>query len=754
MKIRLTRIRTFASSNPKGPIYAALLLLTSLAFPGFINAQDKLNRSWPAPQISTVPIARAAGVQSAAKEVPGNIVSKTQPAGALTDIKIAPKDETATITVATDRLLEPREFLLDNPPRLVVDFPNTENKVKDFRIPVNAASVKQIRVAQYQTLPSPIARVVFEMEEGYGAHEIAAKESSVSVVFHKGRSKSSDLSSGPAVKPAANKAENAAPAVRPAELAVKTLPLPNKPVLKAESVAPAVRPAESAAKTLPSPNKPVLKAESVAPAALPVESAAKTPPSPPDYAIKAMAAAAPMVSALRPAVFGPQANSQTGSRFSGQPLTLDLVDTPLVDFFRLLADEGGVNIVLDPAVKGSISIKVVKMPWDQIFEAALVNNGLSKEVEGTLIRVAKKSTLQEEARQEESLKKAVWLATDLTTRVKRLNYAKATALAKILADQKTARGTVVVDERTNALILTDLPDSIDKLIQLIETLDMPQQQVEIEARIVTGTRDFARDIGIQFGFVDGNLHRVTVGGPNTSGTIGGNRPSNTPSSTYAAGDPSNGKGASSSTSSGTGAISTGTSSTNAGNYNVNLPAGRPFGGLGISIGNIFDTFLLDAAITAGESKGWAKLISQPRITAQNNSAAVVTQGLRFPVPVNANNTVTIQFFNAALTLTATPQITHEGNILLDLKVENNTPDFGNVVSGVPSIRTTESSTRVLVSDGGTTLISGIMVENESNAEDKVPGLGSLPLVGKLFSRSSVSKSTQEVLFFVTPHIVK
>jgi type IV pilus assembly protein PilQ len=419
-----------------------------------------------------------------------------------------------------------------------------------------------------------------------------------------------------------------------------------------------------------------------------------------------------------------------------------------------MAEEGGINIVMDPEIAGNTSIKVVKVPWDQIFDAVLANNSLDKQVEGTLVRIARKKTLQEEAKQHESLKKANLLAADLETRIKRLNYAKAAAFVEALADQKTVRGSVVVDERSNSLILTDIPSSLNKLLQLVESLDTPQPQVEIEARIVSASRDFARDIGIQFGFVQGNLQRVTVGGPNTFGTIGGTRPSATPTSTYAAGNPFTGRGASESDSTESAGISTGTSSNDKGNFNVNLPANKAFGGLGISVGNIFDTFLLDASITAGENKGLAKLISQPKVTAQNNSPAVITQGLRFPVQIVANNTITVQFQNAALTLTVTPQITYEGNIVLDLKVENNTPDFSNQVHGVPSIRTSESSTRVLVSDGGTTVIGGILVDNEANQEDRIPGLASLPMVGHLFKRTSVSRSTQEVLFFVTPRIVK
>ncbi len=444
----------------------------------------------------------------------------------------------------------------------------------------------------------------------------------------------------------------------------------------------------------------------------------------------------------------------TETRYGGAPLTLDLIDIPLVDFFRLMAEEGGINVVMDPEIRGTISIKVVKVPWDQILEAALANNGLDKQIEGNLVRIARRATLQQEAKQREDLKKATLLAADVETRVKRLNYAKAATFVNALTEQKSVRGTVVVDERSNSLVLTDIPSYLDKMTKLVESLDIPQQQVEIEARIVSANRDFARTLGVQFGFVQGNLQRVTVGGPNTFGTIGGSRPSATPSSTYVAGNPSTGRGASSSTSSASAGVSTGTSSQNAGNFNVNLPSTLAFGGVGVSIGNIFDTFLLDAAITAGENKGLAKLISQPKVTAQNNSSATITQGLRFPVQIIANNTVAVQFQNAALTLVVTPQITYEGNIIMDLSVENNTPDFSRQVNGIPSIRTSESKTRVLVGNGGTTVIGGIIIESDSNTSDRVPGLASLPGVGYLFKRTSLSRSSQEVLFFVTPKIIK
>jgi type IV pilus secretin PilQ/predicted competence protein len=754
MKSRFTRIRNLASSKAKGGTYGILLFLMALAVPRYAITQDKPDLSTSKSQYDSATSSKELHVADISQGSIGT-AEEALPPGAITDVQMAPDDDRVTVTVSTDRTLAPTEAILEDPPRLVLDFPNTANKVPFIRLPVHAASVKRIRIAQFQGMPSPIARMVFDLEEGYGAHQITVDESLVRVVFQGKSSKSNSEGARPALKSTPTQVE-AIPKSVP-DKAPQTLSVPAEmpKIIASELKAkPAEPPKPPAVKELPATGVPT----PIAQAQSSNSSAASSDPKPRREEIESNKPPSntPLVAALTPAsiVAAPKPVMFPNSRFSGQPLTLDLIDMPLVDFFRLMADEGGINIVMDPEIKGRISIKVVKVPWDQIFEAALSNHSLDKQVEGTLVRIARKSTLQEEAKQQESLKKANLLAADLETSIKRLNYAKAETLVKALEDQKTVRGTVVVDERTNSLILTDIPSSINKLTKLIETLDIPQPQVEIEARIVSATRDFARDIGIQFGFVQGNLQRVTVGGPNTFGTIGGTRPSATPTSTYAAGNPFTGRGAADDQTSGSASVSTGTSTNNQGNFNVNLPAGKAFGGLGISVGNIFDTFLLDAAITAGESKGLAKLISQPKVTAQNNSSATITQGLRFPVQIIANNTISVQFQNAALTLVVTPQITYEGNIVLDLKVENNTPDFARQVNGIPSIRTSESTTRVLVSDGGTTVIGGILVDNEASSEDKIPGLGSLPIVGNLFRRTAVSRSTQEVLFFVTPRIIK
>ena len=797
MKIRFAGIRNFASIRTMGASLGALLVFLALTNPGMGYAQQKPESAGVSqPQSTPAPLPKSPNPGNAAKVTSSGKAAAAIDPGALTDITVQSDDSKVTVTVATDRLLAPRELRVEDPVRLVLDFPNTHNKVSFAQLPVQISPLQRIRVQQFQSDPAPIARVVMDLDAGDGTHEINTSKEFVRLVFHKSAPKSAlpAVAQTPASTSAPKALETiAAKPTRAPEPAVKSSFIPTAsaaPVEKniAKAAAPAgvstpklVQPAAQApAPSLPATTpSPVARTESVkaSPAAthtvvapapknsvplverMPVFPKNEPPKASVSLEPKQLAAEppapTPLVAALTPSTMVPSRAAMPfgDSKFSGQPLTLDLIDIPLVDFFRLMSEEGGINIVMDPEIKGHVSIKVVKVPWDQIFDAVLTNNSLDKQVEGTVVRIARKATLQDEAKQQESLKKANLLAADLETRIKRLNYAKAALLLKALEDQKTVRGTIVVEERTNSLIVTDLPASITKLIQLIEALDVPQPQVEIEARIVSATRDFARDIGVQFGFVDGNLQRVTVGGPNTFGTIGGTRPSATPTSTYAAGT-STGRGASESSVSESAAVSTGTSSNNKGNYNVNLPATKAFGGLGISIGNIFDTFLLDAAITAGESKGLAKLISQPKVTAQNNSSAVITQGLRFPVQIIANNTITVQFQNAALTLTVTPQITYEGNIVLDLKVENNTPDFSRQVNGIPSIRTSESATRVLVSDGGTTVIGGILIDNESTQEDKVPGLGSLPIIGNLFRRSAVERTTQEVLFFVTPRIIK
>lgn len=388
------------------------------------------------------------------------------------------------------------------------------------------------------------------------------------------------------------------------------------------------------------------------------------------------------------------------AQYQGEPISLDLVDVSLVDFFRTISELSGLNILIDPDVKGTITIHVEEVPWDQLFDMVLKSHGLEKTVDGNLVRISTKDTLQREQEAIEALKRAEFAAVDTLTVTKHLNYAKALVVSKGLEKQLTTRGQVMADERTNTLIITDVPENVARINALIGTLDVPERQVEIEARIIEATTNFARELGAQFDIVVGRPTRdrnVAIG-------------------------------------------------------SVFAPAAEPVGAARFISGKLIDTLKLDVLITAAEAKGEARILSKPRVSAQNNAEAVITQGSKIPIPVTQNFTTTVRFETAALQLTVTPQISEERTVVLGIRLENNIPDFTRTVLGIPTILTSESRTQVMVPDGGTTVIGGIFVESDRQQDNKVPGLGDLPVLGHLFKSTRRERDTREILFFITPRI--
>lgn len=666
------------------------------------------------------------------------------------------------VTVAGQYKLVP--YRLDAPPRLAFDFYNAVIRVRRRAFPVEHPAVKGLRLGQFKEDDEKVARLVLDLKGGWPDYEVQQGPEAVEIVVKQPGQEAQEqpVSITPTQpEPAGEPAAESAAEPSPPELAqqVSAGPVQPEPASQPASIPAAPRPepqtsavapsASQAVKPEPAPPEPVQPATALQPTAQPQSAAPPEPVQP----------AAVLPQQPGPGSEAAQArkdNAAEQPKYTGEPINIDFKEGDLIDFFRLLSEISGLNIVLDPEIKGTISLKMVAVPYDQVFDIVLENHGLAKKIEGNVVRVAKKETLRREEEEKRKLKEAQTLAADTLIKPIKLNYASAESLAKIMEKQLSPKGEIVVDQRTNTILVKDISAPLGEIERLVSTLDVPQPQVEIEARIVAATRDFARDIGMQFGFVAGNLERITVGGPNTFGTIGGVRPSASPTNqSFAAGNPFTGRGTPGGTSE-SGGVSTGIGSNNLGNFNLNVPAQPPnrFSGVGISVGNIFDTFLLDAAITAGEAKGLAKLISQPKVTTQNNSQAAITQGIRFPVQVIQNNTVTVQFFDAALRLLVTPQITEQGTVLLNLKVENNVADFSEAgrVNGIPSIRTSESSTQVLVADGGTTVIGGILIDNETRTTQGVPGLMNLPVIGNLFKRSFVGRTTQEILFFITPRV--
>ncbi len=423
-------------------------------------------------------------------------------------------------------------------------------------------------------------------------------------------------------------------------------------------------------------------------------------------------APAPIPQPASQAPVGAQAQSGSERRFTGEPVSLDFQGADLRAVLRTFSEISGLNLVIDPAVVGSVDVALRDVPWDQALDIILRANKLGYIVDGTIVRIAPLTVLADEESQRRRLADQQALAGDLQVVTRTLSYAKAQDLqALITRSALSQRGSVQVDPRTNTIIISDLADRLQTAQALMDALDKPQPQVEIEARIVQTTRDYARALGVQWGFngrVDPALGNTTnLAFPN-SGSLTGQ---------------------------------------------VALPEGAAPSTLGLALGSVNGAFNLDVALSALENSGNGRLLSTPRVSTQNNVEAEITQGVKIPIQTVANNTVTTQFVDAALTLRVTPQITSANTVILTIAVENATPDFSRSVLGIPSINTQRAGTTVLVMDGMTTVIGGIFTSQESTSKDKTPGLSSIPLFGWLFKRESTTDESRELLIFITPRIL-
>ncbi len=407
---------------------------------------------------------------------------------------------------------------------------------------------------------------------------------------------------------------------------------------------------------------------------------------------------------------------------------------------RQLSDIGGVNLVIDPSVplNAPVDLKLTQVPWDQVLDVILKTTQLTYQVDGPVVRVMTREARTKELEDETRQKKASQAAPDLATARIRLNYATAVAVKKLIEQGRiiTDRGNVDVDERTNMLIVRDTAQNLDEIRRLLADLDKPEPQVEIEAKIIQTNHDTARQLGVQWGLngrVSPDLGNTTnLAFPN-NGSISG-RTTQQGGVTQTPNDPRAGQ-----------LSTTGTA--------VNLPATGATSAIGLSLGAINGAFNLDVALSALEHKGQLKILSTPKVTTQNNQEAEVTQGFQVPIQIVANNTVTIQFKDAALKLTVTPQITAAGTVIMKIGLENGQPDFSRAVNGNPSINTQTAHTQVQVADGITTVIGGIVQSTETVAHDSTPGISKVPLLGWLFRHDTNESSNQELLIFITPRIL-
>jgi len=500
------------------------------------------------------------------------------------------------------------------------------------------------------------------------------------------------------------------------------------PVAEQKPVVPAPPPAQAARLTESKPPE--------SPAAM--QMAALVPQNPqPEIAVRPAAAAPAQPVPTAPVVTLPiQAPASQvitavpaaqAPKYSGELISLELKDADLKDFFRLIGEISGLNIVLDPDVKGALTIFLNDVPWDQALDVVLKNNSLGKQLDGNVLRIASNAALEAEEAQRKRLSDARVLSAELQTETRVLSYAKAADLSLVLKKVLSPRGDIIVDARTNSMIISEIPGKFVAIDTLIKQLDKKIKQVEIEARVIAATRDFLRDIGVQIGAIYGNNTKNTL-----AGALDGNPFSRTP-------PPSVNLGTGVATSAKLPLI-------------TNLGANAATSALSYFVG-ITDNFLLDTIISAAERRGSAKLLSKPKIITQDNIEGFVQQGVKIPVQTTINNTVSVQFFDFSLKLTVTPQITDEGTIVLKVDVENSTPDFSRQVGNVPTINTQQTKTTVLVQNGGTVVVGGVLIDNEQVNVRQVPGFGSIPVIGNLFKNRSVIKQTQELIFFLSPKIL-
>lgn len=422
-----------------------------------------------------------------------------------------------------------------------------------------------------------------------------------------------------------------------------------------------------------------------------------------------------------------------GAEYNGKRIDLDMMDANVSDVLRLLAEISNLNIVASDDVKGTISLRLKNVPWDQAFDLILKSKGLDSLKEGNVIRVAPALKIRQERESALASRKAEEKLEDLEIEFVPVNYATAEDLTRQVKSVLSDRGDVTTDKRTNMLIIKDIRSGIDSARNVVKKLDTPIPQVLIEARIVEASSSFARDLGIQWGAdyqSAGNTSATLMGATTTSGQSF-TAPTTTPAFT---------------------------DRTGAQNFAVNLPAtgnAGSLGALGFMLGKAGSSpLVLDLRLSAGESQGQVKTISRPRITTLDNKEAKIEQGESIPFETTSAAGTATTFVDANLSLTVTPHITPDGSVLMKIKASRNSIGTFTTSDGKPSINKKESTTEVLVKDGETTVIGGIVITDKNNQEKGIPYLKDIPVLGWLFKNKSVTDSQQELLIFITPKIIK
>jgi type IV pilus assembly protein PilQ len=653
------------------------------------------------PEVLKTPAPKATPVASAAP-----MAGKKAAATELRSVRFAKNDTGYVVTLAGDGPLVATsvEEAKDMPARVLLDFKGVAAGSAPAVTNVKNDDIDRIRVATNSRDPL-ITRVVIDLAKKlpYTVEQIG---DDLRVMFKRVVASAAGATSatGAASATGATSATGAATGTTSAAIVSSirattpaTLPV-EAPVVAANEVTSA--PAAPVAPVAPAPAPAIAKPISQTP--LPV-------PTP----------ASVIAQTQQPAVNSLAQNqtNPTGQRqFSGDPVTLDFNGADLRAVLRTFAEiSNGLNIVIDPTINGQVDLALRDVPWDQALDIILRANKLGYSLDGNIVRIVPLNVLAAENDERRKLAEAQALSGELRTLTVPVSYARAADLVPVITRSTlSARGDVQVDARTNTLIIRDLAERLTSASDLVRVLDRPQPQVEIEARIVQLNRNSARDLGIQWGF---------------GGRI----------------DPALG------TSTGLAFPSSGNLQAGTGGVDTASPSA-----VSLALGSLNGALNLDVSLRALENDGKGRILSTPRVATQNNVEAEITQGSQIPIQVVSNNTVTVTFKDAALTLRVTPQITAANTVIMRIFVEKAAPNYTQTTPAqpIPSIDTQRAITTVLMDDGETTVIGGIYTRDENTVNTRTPLLHRVPLLGWLFKTERILDDSDELLIFITPRIAK
>jgi len=607
-----------------------------------------------------------------------------------------------------------KAFRLTNPERLVIDIAGVKDRVAKSATEVNDSMVKRVRVAQFQP---QVTRVVIDLTS-HAEYAVTPTGDKLRVTFGD-NAKMAKTAQAPVIttpKPVEQPVKVAAATDIPSQVptvveeAAWKVPGGAKPVINApEDQTPPAYPSQSTTAPRQSTNTsmPTSTARSTTNPGENVfdEAAAQTTTG-------AAAAANPQAPLGSVAPIGSRTLSGGQRVFTGDPISLNLKDADIKDVLRTFAQLTGLNIAVDPDVAGTVTVDFVDVPWDQALDLILRQNGLTFVLEGNVMRVGHIERLAAETKAAAQLAEQERLNVPLTTLSFKLSYARASEVSGLLKDLASPRARIIVDARTNQLIISEIPQYLQTMRNLIDTVDIPNRQVVIEARIVETTKIFSLQYGFSWNF--GGVLDPALG--TGTGLIFPNRVGFT-------GGPFEFTG---------------------GGNNV----------LGLTFSDVLGSFNLDLALAASEAHSLVKVISAPKVTTQDNNSAEIQSGVQIPYQTRVNFTTTVNYIDATLRLTVTPQITEAGTIIMDIAVQKTTP--GQAIEGAAGtpLNTRTARTKVMVRDGGTAVIGGIYQASDTSSQSGVPVLKDIPVLGALFRSHSENKENDELLIFVTPRIVR